>query len=253
MDRILTSLELLSASNVLSLEGSPYPGRGMIVGYWNGLLVQVYWIMGRSFNSRNRVFVLGEDGVLFVEAADPSKVEDPRLIIYTAMREEMINNVRYCVVSNGSQTDVVADGIAEDHSMQASLKNKNVIYEPDSPNFTPRITAMCHFEHGKPIIEMSLLRKSPFSDECCRHLFEINGIGSGFGHCLTTYRGDNGDPLLPFRGEPYLLPLAGDANAIADFYWKKLNADNKVALAVKFIPEIGRSHTVIRNKYTQVQ
>ena len=245
------TVSLLAESNIFHLGGNPYPGRGMIIGYLDGLLVQVYWIMGRKFNSQNRVFTPGKDGVLSVDAADLAKVEDPSLILYTAMREAVSNGVHYYVVSNGSQTDVVADGLAEDHSMHASLKNKNVIYEPDPPNCTPRITAVCHFEHGKPVIEMSLLRKSPFSDECCRNLFEIKGIGNGFGHCFTTYRED-GDPLPPFRGEPYLLPLTGDADAIADFYWDKLNATNKVALAVKFIPETGHSHTVVRNRFAKV-
>lgn len=96
---------------------------------------------------------------------------------------------------------------------------------------------------------MSLLRKSPFGDACTRHLYEINGIGEGFGHCLTTYRGD-GNPLPPFRGEPYLVPLDGNAQNIADTFWKTLNPDNKVSLAVKSISRNGPPEIVIRNKYS---
>jgi hypothetical protein len=237
----------LAEVNFAALAANPYPGRGIVVGLdeTGEQLVQVYWIMGRSENSRNRIF-RSEGGRLFTEAADPSKVKDPSLIIYNAMRETELGGITYAVVSNGKQTDAVADGYAEDQTMHASLRRFS--YEPDEPNFTPRITASCRWEHDNPIIKISLLRMSLFNGDCSRHLFEINGVGKGFGHCITTYSGD-GKPLPAFQGEPYVLPLCGDAETMAHTFWDAaLDADNRVAIAVKLIPKNGPSMTHIINK-----
>ncbi len=250
----MDDIRQLAATNLSTLALNPYPGRGIIVGLddTGKNLIQVYWIMGRSENSRNRVFGCNpETGRVFTEAADPAKVKDSSLIIYNAMREVHHAGVSYYIASNGNQTDVVADGYAEDRGMHSSLSG--VVYEPDAPNYTSRITASCRFENGEAIIKMSLLRKSPFSDKCCRHLFEIEGVGKGFGHCLTTYRGDSDGPLSPFRGEPYLLPLEGSPAAIAHLFWEVLDTENKVSLAAKSIPRDGSpSKTVIINKYSKV-
>jgi IMP cyclohydrolase len=236
--------------NLEVLRRNSYPGRGIVVGLdeTGQYLVQVYWIMGRSANSRNRVFGYDKkEGRLFTEAADPSQVKDPSLIIYNAMRETK----SHWVVSNGRQTDAVVDS-REDFITTIC----GYAYEPDAPNFTSRVTATSTWSivpsSDTPGVLISILRKSPWSDACDRHFYEINDLGKGFGYCVTTYRGD-GDPLPAFQGEPYLLPLRGDARFIADYYWTEvLNGENKVALAVKFIPKSGPSEVTIRNKYEKV-
>lgn len=240
----------VAQGNLLQLSENPYPGRGIIVGLdeTGKHLVQVYWIMGRSDNSRNRVFVSGENGLLATEAADPSKVKDPSLIIYNAMRADACGNEPFAVVSNGEQTDQVTELIKGELFSTALL---GYTYEPDKPNFTPRITAVSYWFNRRPRAKMSILRKSPWSMECDRHFYEFGDLCAGYGHCLTTYSGD-GDPLPSFEGEPILLPLAGSAERIASTYWEALNSENKVSLAVKFISSGGSSETVIYNKYKQV-
>ena len=241
--------------NLEKLAKNQYPGRGIIVGLdeTGENMVQVYWIMGRSPNSRNRVFSHDGEGCVFTEAADKSQVKDPSLIIYNAMREVSFDGKNYLsVVSNGVQTDTIMDrpqGLRRDH-LPANMKLW--MYEPDAPNFTPRITAtstwMKYQNREAPLFQISILRKSTWSDACDRHLYEIDGIGFGFGYCVTTYMSD-GNPLPSFRGEPYLLPLIGDAKEVANTYWESLNVDNLVSLAVKFIPKRGPSEIIIRNKY----
>lgn len=241
------NLKLQADANLFKLGENPYPGRGVVVGLdkTGEHLIQVYWIMGRSENSRNRVFGHDGKGRLFTEAADPSKVKDPSLIIYNAMRESHA----FAIVSNGHQTDSVAErrSISRDfHDVMRGFQ-----YEPDAPNFTSRITARSWWDDVNPAAEMSVLRKSPWSDACDRHLYEINDFGKEFGYCITTYRGD-GDPLPTFQGEPYLLPLVGDASQVAKTYWEVLNAYNRVSLAVKFVPMDGPSNIVIINKYSKI-
>lgn len=239
-------LGLKADGNLFSLRGNVYPGRGIIVGLdeTGEYLVQVYWIMGRSENSRNRIFSC-EGGRVFTEAADPSRVKDPSLIIYNAMVDYGGDHI----VSNGDQTDTIVSIVGLGRSFCEALSSRQ--YEPDSPNFTPRISAISCWSavEEAPTASMSILRKSAWGDKCDRHLYEINDIGKGFGYCITTYSGD-GDPLPAFRGEPYLLPLYGDADVLANNFWEALNTDNKVSLAVKFILKDGSpSHTVIKNKY----
>lgn len=251
MNRIKRPVEVAARENLDKLSKNTYPGRMLVVGLDDSekYLIQLYGIMGRSLNSRNRVFTCGENGLLFTEAADPSQVKDSSLIIYNAMREVRYPNTVFAIVSNGSQTDGVADGYASGQNMHSSLQG--YVYEPDKPNFTPRITAVSGWASVQtiPFFQMSLLRKSPWNKACDRHLYEFGNIGRGFGHCITTYSGD-GDPLPAFQGEPYVLPLYGDENFIAGTYWDALNADNRVSLAVKFIPKDGSpSRTVIKNKY----
>ena len=256
-----SDLDTIALNNYASLCRNPYPGRGIIVGLdeTGQYLVQLYWIMGRSANSRNRIFTLGENGLVATEAADPSKVEDPSLIIYNAMGEE---KGQY-VVSNGHQTDAVIAGIVNDGVLESYGRlgvtfagvMRSWTYEPDMPNFTSRITAVSSWwlfgKEIRPFSKMSILRKSPWHDGCDRHLYEFEGHGPGFGHCITTYSGD-GDPLPSFQGEPILLPLVGSKNKIAETYWNALNVYNTVSLAVKFIPKDGASETVIINKYCKV-
>ena len=242
-------LEVLAKANLFNLGGNPYPGRAIVAGLdeTGANLVQVYWIMGRSENSRNRIFSC-ENGRLFTEAADLSKVKDPSLIIYNAMREaEYLPGAVAYIASNGDQTDTAVNFIREPHGFHEAMNRRQ--YEPDAPNFTPRITALSWWQYkGNAGAQMSILRKSPWSDACDRHLYEFHGIGRGFGYCLTTYSG-GGDPLPAFQGEPYLLPLLGNARLIAENFWDTLDPDNRVSLAVKFIPKNGPSETVIKNKY----
>ena len=247
-----------ASANMLNLGLNTYPGRGIVVGLdqTKRFMVQIYWIMGRSENSRNRVFSHDGTGRVFTEAADPAKVKDPSLIIYNAMRDLFFNGQQYLsVVSNGAQTDSVVKTLHCSRGDNLKVNLEPWSYEPDKPNYTQRITAagmwMKYMDGDFPLFQISILRKSFWSDKCDRNLYEICGVDAGFGYCVTTYTGD-GDPLPAFRGEPYLMPLAGDIEIISNDYWAMLNPDNKVSLAVKFIPKEGPVKVLIRNKYTKV-
>ena len=242
----------LAQRNFLALSQNPYPGRGIVAGLseTGEYMVQVYWIMGRSANSRNRVFKANahdETGRLFTAAADPSaiKPEDAALVIYTAM----LDAVPFYVVSNGDQTDTVMEGLERGpFFLEPVLCSRQ--YEPDAPNFTQRITAVSKLCKGGQRTMMSILRKSPFGDRCDRHTYELHP-GPGFGYCITTYSGD-GNPLPPFSGDPLVMPLIGGMEDIAQTYWDALNEDNRVSLAVKWIDiSNGRSDIHIINKFTQ--
>lgn len=236
----------LAQANFLALSQNSYPGRGIVAGLdeTGEYMFQVYWIMGRSDNSRNRVFKADDlTGRLYTEAADPSKVKDPSLIIYNAMLEA----VPYYVVSNGDQTDTVINDLDRGpFSLDLTLGSRQ--YEPDEPNFTQRITAVSKLAKGSgQLLMMSILRKSRFGERCDRLTYELES-GPGFGFCITTYASD-GDPLPPFCGDPLLMPLVGGMVDIAQTYWGALNEANRISLAVKRI-EIGngRSDIHIINK-----
>ncbi|HWP68632.1 MAG TPA: IMP cyclohydrolase [Rectinemataceae bacterium] len=241
-------LKTLAGNNILALAANPYPGRGIVAGLDESgrYMIQVYWIMGRSPNSRNRVFGADDNGRLFTEAADPSKVDDPSLIIYNAMLESGL----YYVVSNGDQTDTVISALGPNvFSLDLALRGRE--YEPDKPNFTPRITAISSIAKGRIALFMSVLRRSPFREGCDRSTYELSPA-PGFGYCIMTYAGD-GFPLPPFLGDPVLMPLVGGIEEIANDYWAALNEENRVSLAVKSI-QISSGHSSIHiiNKYTQV-
>ena len=210
-------LKTIAENNLLALQQNPYPGRGIIVGLDESgkHLIQVSWIKGRSENSRNRIFVTEDNGILKTEAFDPAKVKDPSLIIYTAMAQ---TNTRYAV-SNGAQTlDALSEGL--------NALTEKWQYEPDRPNYTPRISAIVEPKSfNKRTAELSLLKKSPFGAECNAYLYKLDISRPGFGYCITTYNGD-GDPLPSFTGDPYLLPLTGDIENVAQTIWDSLNADN---------------------------
>jgi hypothetical protein len=240
-------IKRLAQANLDALRSNPYPGRGIVVGLDQSgkYLVQVYWIMGRSENSRNRIFEAdNETGRLYTEAADATKMKDPSLVIYNAMRERG----PHFIVSNGDQTDTVAESPAP-LLLNVALRGRK--YEPDAPNFTQRISATSSLSKGRPYIQMVILRKSLFGEQCDRFLYEYTPH-PGFGHCITTYAGD-GDPLPAFCGDPLLMPLAAGLKEVAEAYWQALDEANRVSLAVKFI-EIGngRSDIHIINKYNQV-
>jgi len=231
----------LAQKNLETLRSNPYPGRGIVIGTSDtgGNMVQIYWIMGRSENSQNRVF--GKDGGrLFTEAADASRVKDPSLIIYNAMGE---NGFQY-VVSNGHQTDPVAQMITQ-HPLSSILSAWK--YEPDDPNWTPRITGVCSLTK-MPSLELAILRRTSW-DTCERFYYQYTEVVPGFGRGITTYSGD-GKPLPAFEGEPKLMPLVGDAQQILRTYWGALNPENRVSLAVKLITcRTGKSTIYIINRF----
>jgi IMP cyclohydrolase len=218
-----------------------YPGRGIVLGRneENSWIV-IYWIMGRSSNSRNRVFT-HENGILRTEAADPTLLEDPSLIIYNVMRDvdERI------LVTNGSHTDTIYDGLAQDESFYTSLHSKK--HEPDAPNYTTRISGI--IEPTTSSMALSRITKSDFSAEHSTHFYyRYNEIPPGYGYCLTTYMGD-GNPLPAFEGDPILVPLEGDAERIANFYWQKLNQDNRISLFVRELESSGENRLKIINRF----
>jgi hypothetical protein len=233
--------------NLQALRENPYPGRGIVIGRdeTGRQLIQVYWIMGRSANSRNRVFEKDDaTGRLFTEAADLAKVEDPSLIFYNAMMEQR----GIFIVSNGDQTDTIAQAIRAGSDSYEALSQRT--YEPDKPNYTCRIAGLCF---GGTVGQLAVLRRSAWGDTCDRHFYEFSQIAAGLGFCITTYAGD-GNPLPPFRGEPYLLPLIGGIEEVAAAMWSALNEANRVSLAVKFINiDTGRSRISIINEYEKVR
>ena len=218
-----------------------YPGRGIVLGRneENSWIV-IYWIMGRSSNSRNRVFRY-ENGILRTEPADPSLLQDPSLIIYKVMRDvdELI------VVTNGSQTDTICDGLDHDESFYTSLNSET--HEPDAPNYTTRISGI--IEPSKSSMALSRITKSDFSVKHSTHFYyRYKKIPPGYGYCLTTYMGD-GNPLPSFEGDPLFLPLEGDTEKIANTYWQKLNPDNRISLFVREIESSGEDRLKIINRF----
>ena len=242
-------VEVKAGDNVARLRDNPYPGRGFVIGMTadGKHLAQVYWLMGRSENSRNRIFV--HDGsIVFTESADPSKVVDPSLIIYNAMRE----GDGFFVVSNGAQTDAVHDELVAGGNFTDALMEWE--YEPDAPNYTPRITAVCRLE--PMCIEMAALVRveDQYWHSGCNQVHTVirrDVLYAGYGYCMHTYQGD-GNPLPSFDGKPYLVPLGGSMiEGVALYFWDVLNRDNRIALAVKFINiRTGKSEVHIINGRT---
>ena len=218
------------------LETNAYPGRGIILGRSadDKYAVAAYFIMGRSTNSRNRIFTETEDGIK-TEAFDPAAMEDPSLI-------ELNGKL---IVTNGDQTDTIRDGLAEGKTMSESLKSRE--FEPDQPNYTPRISGVIH-EDGS--YEMSIL-KSLYGDPscCCRYTFDYDKPKAGLAHFIHTYVGD-GSPLPSFVGEPEDVSIdSPDPQSLAQLLWKSLNEDNKVSLYVCYTElSTGKRSVVICNK-----
>ena len=215
----------MNANNVLEhISNNSYPGRGIVLGQnHDGVWIAIYWIMGRSDNSRNRIFT-HKDNVLSTEAANPSLVKDPSLIIYNAMRG-IGHNI---IVSNGSQTDVIYDKLMLGSSFLASLEHEK--YEPDAPNYTPRISG--YIDRNVGSVSLSIIKRN-HTGNTDYHFYRYSNIPLGIGYCITTYTSD-GDPLPSFQGEPILLPLNGNADEIADTYWNELDKDNRISLGLRF-------------------
>lgn len=204
-----------------------YPGRTLIVGMTpsGAHYAQVYWIMGRSANSRNRVFELEGDSVRN-KAYDPALMEDTSLIIYDPIRS--LGDLH--IVTNGDQTDTICDGYLQGLSFQQSLMYRE--FEPDAPHFTPRISAV--LDAGKKAYTLSILKTAGNDPSIClRQFFDYSGFKAGIGHCIHTYDSEEEGVLRPFQGEPFEAPLFDSIDETADFYWNRINADNKIAILVK--------------------
>ena len=205
-----------------------YPGRGIIVGKSadGKRAVMAYFIMGRSVNSRNRVFVKENAGIR-TEAFDPSKMVDPSLIIYWPVR--VIDN--HVIVTNGDQTDTIQNHVSNGSTFDRALRERT--FEPDAPNFTPRVSAMATFENGDFSLDMGILRAGDAQGSCCHRAFwEYAAVEAGKGYFLHTYLSD-GNPIPSFTGDPETIAIDnGDADSIAEAIWNGLNADNRVSLWV---------------------
>ena len=227
------------------LSGNEYPGRGIVVGKSpdGKKAVAAYFIMGRSVNSRNRVFVEDGEGIR-TQVFDPSKLTDPSLIIYAPVR--VLGNDT--IVTNGDQTDTVFDGMKNGKTFEQSLRSR--CFEPDAPNFTPRISAVMHVEGGKYDFSMSILKSDDGrEDSCSRFTFAYENVLPGTGRFIHTYMGD-GNPLPSYEGEPTLVDIASDdIDEFTDLVWKNLNESNKVSLFVRYIDiASGKYETRIVNK-----
>ena len=211
-----------------AVEGNRYPGRGIVVGQsCDGTkAVIAYFIMGRSENSRNRVFV-ERDGAVFTEPFDVSKLEDPSLIIYAAVR----TFGDHLIVTNGDQTDTVYDGLAEGKSFYEALESR--CFEPDAPNFTPRISAEAVFGSGSFRYRMSILKSADAEGSACNRFGYDYAPVAGLGHFIHTYECD-GNPLPTFAGEPTRIAVPGSIDEFADEIWNSLNEDNKISLYVSY-------------------
>ena len=210
------------------LSGCAYPGRGIVIGKSEDgtKAVTAYFIMGRSANSRNRVFVEDGEGIR-TQAFDESKLEDPSLIIYAPVR--VLNNST--IVTNGDQTDTIYDLMKAGKTFEQSLRTRK--FEPDEPNFTPRISGILNFENGEFDYAMSILKSNNGRPEGCnRYTFAYNNPFNGEGHFIHTYMGD-GNPLPSFEGEPEWVDIEGDIDTFTDKIWNSLNEDNKVSLFAK--------------------
>ena len=220
-----------------------YPGRGIVIGRnrENSWII-IYWIMGRSSNSRNRI-LKRENGILRTEAANTSLVENPTLIIYNAMRD-VDNRI---VVSNGSQTDTIIESLKRGESFCTSLHQEK--HETDAPNYTPRISGFIELKESS----MAIISKSDFSVEhSVHHYYRYCKIPPGYGYCLTTYMGD-GNPLPSFHGEPIMLPLEGDVNKITNIYWQALNVENRISLATRELETSGEDRLKIVNRFQETK
>lgn len=211
------------------LEGNTYPGRGIVVGKSadGTKACAAYFIMGRSANSRNRVFTV-KNGEVFTEPFDASKVEDPSLIIYAAVRQYE-NNL---IVTNGNQTDTIYEGLAAGKSFSQALTARE--FEPDAPNLTPRISGMLTFDQGDFTYEMSILKSADAEGTGCNRFTYAYVPMNGVGHFLHTYVCD-GNPIPTFQGEPERVAIPNDMESFAREIWESLDENNKISLYVRYV------------------
>ena len=226
------------------LKANAYPGRGIVIGKSadGKSAVTAYFIMGRSENSRNRVFVEDGDGIR-TQAHDPSKMEDPHLIIYAPVR--VLGNKT--IVTNGDQTDTIYDLMNQQMTFEQSLRTRE--FEDDAPNFTPRISGIIKTTDGNFNYAMSILKSDDGDDSSClRYTYSYNNPKAGEGRFIHTYMGD-GSPLPSFEGEPKKVAIPSNIDEFTNGLWDALNDDNKVSLFVRFIDlETGGIQSRIVNK-----
>jgi len=226
------------------LKSNAYPGRGIVIGKSKDgkSAVTAYFIMGRSENSRNRVF-LEEGRGIRTEAFDPSKLTDPHLIIYAPVR--VLGNK--LIVTNGDQTDTIYELMDKQYTFEQALRTRE--FEDDAPNYTPRISGILRFGEEGFNYAMSILKSTNGDPSSCqRYTFSYNNPIAGQGHFIHTYMGD-GSPLPSFEGEPKLVEISGDIDQFTDMLWTSLNEDNKVSLFVRYVDlETGKEDTRIVNK-----
>ena len=225
------------------LEGNTYPGRGIVIGKSadGKSAVAAYFIMGRSTNSRNRIFT-EKDGAVYTEPFDASKVEDPSLIIYAAIRQYE-NNL---IVTNGNQTDTVYEGLAAGKSFDDALSVRE--FEPDGPNWTPRISGMLTFDGGDFTYKMSILKSGDAEGSFCNRFGFHYVPKAGLGHFIHTYVCD-GNPIPTFQGEPERVSIPNDIDAFTGELWNALDENNKISLYVRYIDlETGKETCRMINK-----
>ena len=225
------------------IEGNSYVGRGIVIGKSadGKKAVSAYFIMGRSENSRNRIFT-EKDGNVYTEPFDASKVEDPSLIIYAAIRK-FENKL---IVTNGDQTDTIYDFLKDGKCFNRALKTRE--FEPDKPNFTPRISGILKFENGDFTYDMSILKSiDEDGSDCARYLF-MYPSKAGLGHFIHTYVCD-GNPIPTFQGEPERVAIGNDIDEFTDKLWNALDKDNKISLYVRYTDlETGAEDNRLINK-----
>lgn len=225
------------------LSENDYPGRGIVIGKSadGKYAIMAYFIMGRSSNSRNRVFVEDGEGIR-TQAFDPSKLEDPSLIIYAPVR--VLGNKT--IVTNGDQTDTIYELMDRQQTFEQALRTRT--FEPDAPNYTPRISGILHIENGGYNYAMSILKSNQGDPSSCnRYTFAYENPRAGEGHFIHTYMGD-GNPLPSFEGEPKLVGIEEDIDSFAKTVWDNLNEENKVSLFVRYIEiSTGKYETRILN------
>ncbi len=235
-------MKLLSLKEELA--GNSYPGRGIVIGKSKDgrYAVTAYFIMGRSENSRNRVFVEDGEGIR-TQAFDPSKLSDPSLIIYAPVR--VLGNKT--IVTNGDQTDTIYELMDKQQTFEQALRTRE--FEPDAPNYTPRISGVMKVEEGTYHYAMSILKSNNGNPAACnRYTFTYENPIAGEAHFIHTYMGD-GNPLPSFEGEPKRVELEGDIDAFTAMVWENLNEENKVSLFVRYIDiATGEYETRIVNK-----
>lgn len=229
---------------VKHIRSNPYPGRGLVIGRssrgedW----LIIYWIMGRSEQSRNRRFV-ASDNVLRTEPVDASLVADPSLIIY----EAMLDLPGLYLVSNGDQTRTVYEALQAGQTFDAALATRE--REPDAPHYTPRITGMLDLRKQPGAITLNILKANATNPEQTdRYTYRPSTPTPGYGYGLTTYMGP-GNPLPSFSGDPLLLPCQGTPEEVLNTYWNVLNGENRISLAVKHIAPDGSSRLLVHNRF----
>ena len=237
-------MDIYKVNNIGELiRDNEYVGRGIVVGKSADAkkAAVAYFIMGRSANSRNRVFTV-KDGTVFTEPFDASKVEDPSLIIYAALRQ-FKNSL---IVTNGDQTDTIFESVSKGGSFEAALETRE--FEPDAPNFTPRISAQLDFADSDFTYKMSILKSADAQGSACsRYTFSYPAL-AGVGHFIHTYV-CNGNPIPTFQGEPERVEIGNDIDEFTNTLWDNLNDDNKISLYVRYIDlESGEAQERLINK-----